>query len=112
MGLQTKKCQYSKGINNKMKRQLTEREKIFANIYLIRVDIQNIYLNSKNNKQKNNPILKGAKDQKRHFPKGDTNEQVSMKKCSPSLIPRGMHIKATARPPLTPAGVTFSQKDN
>ena len=96
---------HNKGNLSKVKRQLSEWEKIIAKNATDKELILKIYkqLMQLNTRKINDPIKKWAKELNRHLSKEDIQmANKDMKRCSTSLIFREMQTKTTMRYHLTP----------
>ena len=98
---------------SKVKRQLSEWEKIIATETTDKGLISKIYkqLIQLNTRKTNNPIKKWEKDLNKHFSKEDIQKaNKHMKRCSALLIIREVQIKTSMRRHLTPVRMALIKK--
>ena len=98
---------------SKVKRQLSEWEKVIANETTDKRLISKIYkwLIQLNAKKTKTPIKEWGKDLNRHFSKEDIQmANKHMKRCSTSLIISRMQIKTTMRYHFTPIRMVIIKK--
>jgi hypothetical protein len=95
---------------SKLKRPPTEWEKIFASYISEKGLITRIYMELKklNSPKINEPFKKWATELKKSFSKEEIQmAKKHMKKCSPSLTIKEMHIKTTLRFQFTPVRIAI-----
>ena len=97
---------------SKVKRQLSDWEKIIANETTDKRLISKTYKQfiQLNARKTNHPIKKWEKDLNRHFSKDIQMANKHMKRCSTLLIIREMQIKTTMRYHLTPVRMAIIKK--
>ena len=102
----------SKKTINRMKRQLIDWEKTFANDVTDSGLVSKIYkqLMTLSHIKTDNPLKKWAEDPNKHFSKDVHMANGHMKRCSTLLIIIEIQIKTTMRYHLTPARIAIIKK--